>query len=153
MQAWRLVSEAEFAETIREKLHGVQADCVMGPGRSGAIAAVYASHILGIPFIPYGRGLPDNLSRLLIIDTATETGKTLRKAHRRYPGATVLAVYNEPPRVVFWYEARKPQRFRREVLTNRELNNNTTNVTVLEYVSGVCISRISWDEFYDLRSK
>lgn len=102
---WRIVSEEEFAKVIRRKLSGVQADCVMGPGRSGAIAAVYASHILNIPFIPQGQLVPAGLPRLLIIDTASETGKTLRKAQRRYPGSTAMAIYNEPPRVIFWYEA------------------------------------------------
>ena len=50
----RVVAEAEFAGVLRLKLLGVQAGAVVGPGRSGAVASVYASHILGIPFIPYG---------------------------------------------------------------------------------------------------
>lgn len=109
-----VISEPDFARAIRAKLEGIEADCVMGPGRSGAVAAVYASHILGIPFIPCGQSVPANLPRLLIIDTATETGKTLRKMERRYPGAQVMAVYHEPPRVMFWYEAGKPQRYRHQ---------------------------------------
>lgn len=46
------------------------------------MAAVYASHILGVPFIPYGSKAPAHLGSLLIIDTAMESGATLRKAGR-----------------------------------------------------------------------
>lgn len=116
----RVVSEAEFSVAIRAALNGVEADCVTGPGRSGAVAAVYASHILGIPFIPYGQRIPENLPRLLIVDTATESGATLRKAVRKYnalylPEPLVVAVYQEPPRVMFWYESGKPQHYRHEI--------------------------------------
>lgn len=111
----RVVSEQEFAEAIRNTLAGVDVDCVMGPGRSGAVAAVYASHILGVPFLPYGAAIPAGY-KLLIIDTARETGKTLRKIAKRYAAANpvVVAVYEEPPRVMFWYEAPKPQRYKKE---------------------------------------
>lgn len=114
----RVVSEAEFAERIRLVLGDdpgtASVGCVTGPGRSGAIAAVYASHILHIPFIPYGATHPAHLGRMLVVDTAIESGATLRKAARRYEGAVVMACYEEPPRVMFWYEAGKPQRFRHE---------------------------------------
>jgi hypothetical protein len=45
-----------------------------------------------------------------------DSGATLRKAKRRYTYADplVIACYHEPPRVVFWYEAGKPQRLRHE---------------------------------------
>ncbi len=112
----RIVSEAEFAASIRRAVAGVDVGSVTGPGRSGAVAAVYASHILGVPFIPYGATTPAHLGRPLIIDTATESGRTLRKAASKYKAFTplVLAVYCEPPRVAFWYEARKPQHYRHE---------------------------------------
>ncbi len=86
---------------------------VTGPGRSGAIAAVYASHILGIP---YGQTPPQELGNLLIIDTAIESGETLKKAARKYCKYShhILALYQEPPRVAFWYEATKPQYYRHE---------------------------------------
>lgn len=89
---------------------------VTGPGRSGAVAAVYASHILGVPFIPYGATAPTHLGRLLIIDTARASGATLRKAERRYRDADpfVMVAFEEPPRVAFWYEAPEPQRRRHE---------------------------------------
>lgn len=112
----RIVSEPEFRARIVDVLAQARTDdvgAVMGPGRSGAIAAVYASHLLGVPFIPHGARVPD-LGRLLVIDTARESGATLRKMARRYPGALVLACYEEPPRVAFWYESTKPQHYRHE---------------------------------------
>lgn len=106
------VAEAEFAERLRAVLSSTSATAdvgaVTGPGRSGAVAAVYASHMLGVPFIPYGQKAPTHLGRLLIVDTARESGATLRKAERRYSGTTplVLVAFEEPPRVHFWYEAK-----------------------------------------------
>lgn len=110
----KIINEPEFAIAIKEKLKLIEADCVTGPGRSGAVAAVYASHILSIPFIPYGQKHPEGLEKMLIIDTATETGKTLRKAAKKYKDSIVISVYQEPPRVAFWYEAKKPQRYKHE---------------------------------------
>ncbi|TAA20318.1 hypothetical protein [Pseudoxanthomonas winnipegensis] len=114
----RIVSEEEFREVFRKALLVVPESVgfVTGPGRSGAVAAVYASHLLGIPFVPYGSTAPVHLGRALIVDTATESGATLRKAERRYREAdpVVVYAYNEPPRVAFWYEAQKPQRYRHE---------------------------------------
>jgi hypothetical protein len=115
--AARVVSEVEFAAAIRNALSIIpDVGSVTGPGRSGAVAAVYASHILGVPFIPFGATTPFHLGRPLVVDTATESGKTLRKAAAKYRAfaPVVLAVYSEPPRVSFWYEARKPQRYRHE---------------------------------------
>jgi hypothetical protein len=114
----RIVSESEFAERLRLVLQNHRLEhigAVTGPGRSGAIAAVYASHIVGIPFIPYGARCPDKF-KMLIIDTARESGRTLRKAAKRYDYANplVLVAFEEPPRVAFWYEAPKPQRYRHE---------------------------------------
>lgn len=113
----RVVSEKEFRWRMESLLAGVTAGAVTGPGRSGAVAAVYASHLLGVPFIPYGQKHPQHLGRLLIIDTARESGATLRKAERRYIGTTplVLVAFEEPPRVAFWYEAGKPQSYRHEL--------------------------------------
>ena len=101
----RIVSEAEFSGAIRLRLLGVKARAVVGPGRSGAVASVYASHILGVPFFPYGTACPDHLRPLLIVDTARKSGATLRKAERRYGGdCVVVHVFDEPPRLRFWYE-------------------------------------------------
>lgn len=113
----RIVSEPEFRTRLKQILAAevvVDVGAVTGPGRSGAIAAVYASHDLGVPFIPYGFSCPEHLGRMLVIDTARASGKTLRKAARRYPNSLVLVCYEEPPRVAFWYEARKPQSYRHE---------------------------------------
>lgn len=113
----RLVSEAEFRQRMSMLLAGLDdIGAVTGPGRSGAVASVYASHMLGVPFIPYGQKHPLHLGRLLLVDTARESGATLRKAERRYLGTSplVIAAFEEPPRVVFWYEAAKPQRYRHE---------------------------------------
>jgi hypothetical protein len=107
----RIISEVEFNGAIRASLADVDGiGSVTGPGRSGALAAVYASHILGVAFLPYGtmgEAVPVHLGRLLIIDTATDSGATLRKAASRYArfAPVVMAVYHEPPRVAFWYEA------------------------------------------------
>lgn len=113
----RIVAESEFAERMAEVLADVPDDCmcVVGPGRSGAVAAVYASHILRIPFIPYGQAIPNGW-RVLIVDTAVESGATIRKAARKYDYANPFVCYAfaEPPRVAFWYEAPKPQKYRHE---------------------------------------
>lgn len=115
----RIVPEDEFREAVQSLLldpHYSVFDCVTGPGRSGAVAAVYASHILHIPFIPYGQ-FPAKLNSILIIDTATESGDTLKKAIRKYIryNPFAAAVYNEPPRVAFWYESPKPQFYKESV--------------------------------------
>ena len=115
----RIVGEPEFRAKMQKKLLEIdlsEVGSVTGPGRSGAVAAVYASHILGIPFIPYGATAPTKLGRLLIVDTARESGRTLRKAERKYEEADpiVVVIFEEPPRVAFWYEAKKPQRYRHE---------------------------------------
>lgn len=115
----RIVTEPEFHARLVEILASLPAadiGSVTGPGRSGAVAAVYASHLFGVPFIPFGSRCPTHLGRLLIIDTARESGATLRKADRRYSYARpiVVACFEEPPRVAFWYEAGKPQRYRHE---------------------------------------
>lgn len=117
----RIITETEFAQKIREILCGrdlSHVGAVTGPGRSGSVAAVYASHILGVPFIPFGSQCPDKFN-LLLIDTARESGRTLRKSASWYTrrmgrAPTVIAIYEEPPRVAFWYEARKPQHYRHE---------------------------------------
>ena len=104
----RVVSEPEFSVSIRTMLGAIDpVGWVTGPGRSGAVAAVYASHILRVPFVPIGSQAPHELGRPLVIDTARLSGRTLRKAARRYGerDPVVVAVYEQPPRVRFWYEA------------------------------------------------
>lgn len=102
---YRTVQEPEFRDRIKSVLAGMQVGCVTGPGRSGAMASVYASHILGVPFIPYRQKVPDKLRPVLVVDTAQWTGATIRKARRLYgDDAKMVVVYHEPPMVKFWYE-------------------------------------------------
>lgn len=102
------VSEAQFRKALYPLLEPLRGKVfsVTGPGRSGAIAAVYSSHYLGIPFIPFYRGsFNPKLLPVLIVDTAINTGRTMRKAERRVKGQSVLlTVFKEPPIVRFWYE-------------------------------------------------
>jgi hypothetical protein len=106
----RIISEIEFRKSLLSLLkllpsypdHGFKS--VSGPGRSGAIAAVYASHFLKIPFITHSSNILVHLQPHLVIDTAIHTGKTLCKAHRKAKATYSIAVYHEPPRVKFWYE-------------------------------------------------
>lgn len=95
-----------FKSRLSEKLATIsdKPKCVTGPGRSGAIASVYASHMLGIPFIPYGQSVPEHLKPVLVVDTASLTGKTMRKAVKRYETDLGVVAFQEPPRVRFWYE-------------------------------------------------
>lgn len=102
------ISSDQLVERMRAKLSGVSVRAVTGPGRSGAIASVFASHMLGVPFIPYGHACPPHLRPLLIIDTARLTGATIRKAERRYAAdgpCVSVCCFEEPPRVRFWYES------------------------------------------------
>lgn len=105
MAIW--VSEAQFRDRFFEALGELPNPgyfhFVTGPGRSGAIAAVYASHHLGIPFLPYGAEPPMH-REVLIVDTAVQSGRTLRKACRKYATSHCIYAFNEPPRVKFWYE-------------------------------------------------
>lgn len=119
---WRLITEQDFRERIRSSLLDrtvpLAVGSVTGPGRSGAVASVYASHLLRVPFIPYGSPVPKDLGRLLIIDTAMLTGATIRKAARRYADCdpVVIALYSETKqdKVYFWYERPHPQSYSHE---------------------------------------
>lgn len=109
----RYIDPEEFAVRIKETLLArfsiERPKAVTGPGRSGAIAAVYASHLLSIPFIPFGNNIPEKLSPLLVIDTAKLTGATIRKAAKKYGknNPILVVLYDEPPIVKFWYEREK----------------------------------------------
>jgi len=108
----RVVSEPVFREALQAVLLVVDRsafDMVTGPGRSGAVAAVYASHRLGLPFLPFG-AVPPPSTRVLVVDTVAASGRTIRKAvskYQRMPGvtATSVVVFDHPPgRLHFWYE-------------------------------------------------
>lgn len=110
MQVTEEEFKAKVADTLGWMLHlegGVwRPRFVTGPGRSGAIASVYVSHFLKVPFVPFGVRLPKGLGGVMIVDTALKTGRTMRKAVRQYNDhwPTMQWFYDEPPRVRFWYE-------------------------------------------------
>lgn len=113
MTNYRIVSEQEFDHRVSTHLALApelfrKFKSVVGPGRSGAITAVYVSHKLGIPFMPWGQDIPEKLQPVLVVDTATWTGRTLRKAAKRYGGAPFIAFFVEKrgTMVKFWYEGR-----------------------------------------------
>lgn len=107
----KYVSESEFREAMQKALAGVDTDAidfVVGAGRSGAIASAYVSHMTGIPFVAWNNRMPEN-SLVMIVDTARFTGRTLRKAEKRYAKhghstATIFAFDCPDTHFVFWYE-------------------------------------------------
>lgn len=104
----KIISEEEFHKILIRHLtqiEGIRFSYVTGPGRSGAVAAAYTSHYLGIPFIPYGVKVPVK-GNMLVVDTAAKSGKTIKKAMEKYSHHNPLGIvfFNEPPRVKFWYE-------------------------------------------------
>ena len=101
--AFRIVEEKEFREVFYEKLESLRGSFsfVTGPGRSGAVAGVYASHFLGVPFVPYKVSIHPHT---LIVDTAVLSGRTIRRASKVYDNAPYVYAFEQPPRVKFWYE-------------------------------------------------
>lgn len=110
----KIVSEPEFQARFREVLIQYMANSnrvfgyVTGPGRSGAVAAVYASHMVpGLHFIPYGVQIKGkNAPQVLVVDTVTKTGATVRRAGRQYDDCFCVAFDGSQERHVFWYEAK-----------------------------------------------
>lgn len=91
---WERMSEEVWAEAFYSALDEVMSnpfDFVTGPGRSGAVAAVYASHYLGLPFIPHKVGRYEGYESVLIVDTVEYTGRTLRKAQKWYMKRGLIA--------------------------------------------------------------
>ena len=109
----RIITETEFRRELELKLQPYKGliQSVSGPGRSGAIAAVYASYILGVPFVPEGYDIAPNLYPHLVVDTASKSGRTLRKYMRRKATSFGLAVFDETVtnRLYFWYEISQQQ--------------------------------------------
>lgn len=102
------IDEGRFITALQAALATFQHPfgAVTGPGRSGAVAAAYASYLTGRPFVPFGQPFP---GPILVIDTATMSGQTLRKAVRKVEKtgsiAYGLAVFASPvDRYHFWYE-------------------------------------------------
>lgn len=106
----RIVSEEEFVEVLSLKLKELKfkPKAVTGPGRSGAIASAYASHMLGVPFLAFATFCTHPLRPLLVVDTARKSGRTIKQALALYHYAKPSAIwaFDEPPRVIFWYEAK-----------------------------------------------
>lgn len=100
-----IVTEAEFKALIQEIYTDIPSDVewVTGPGRSGAIAAVYVSYAFGLPFIPYCSLGPAH-KRGLIIDMQPLSSLVRRKAEKRYYGAHIMSLYDTAADRVFWYE-------------------------------------------------
>lgn len=102
------VEEIDFRLTLQVTLGCIPRDrysFVTGPGRSGAVAAVYASHLLGIPYLPHKvRKITDG--SILVVDTAVASGNTIRKCAKWYGGADYRYMYDQTKcgRVKFWYE-------------------------------------------------
>lgn len=115
---WVDISEYEFRIALEINLSLIELNnfkYVTGPGRSGAISAVYASHILRVPYIPY-KSKSVKIGSILIVDTVTHTGKTMEKAIKYYNdyNPKCICLFNEPPFLKFWYESDKPQRYSHE---------------------------------------
>lgn len=102
----QIISEEQFRIALYAALKPYQGRVrsVTGPGRSGALASVYASYFLQVPWFIIKASVEDYLRPILLVDTAIQTGKTLRKAQRRMGAEFMVAVFQEPPRVHFWYE-------------------------------------------------
>lgn len=102
------ISETKFKNDLKNMLNefdvtGLQ--FVAGPGRSGAIASVYVSHMSNLSFVPYKASGNVAYDKFLIVDTAAMTGRTIRQARNFYKGSRMLVVYDNPDvRYVFWYE-------------------------------------------------
>ena len=101
-----IIDESTFRSQVQLALTPLRGKVrsVTGPGRSGAIASVYASHFLGVPWLPATEKIPDKLQPVLVVDTAVNSGATLRKLAKKRGADLAIAFFSEPPRVKFWYE-------------------------------------------------
>lgn len=101
-----MIDENQFSQMMKESLSDLKGKVlfVTGPGRSGAVAAVYASYYLGAAYVPYGHQVP-NKGTMLVVDTIEQSGATLRKAAKRYPGCIVRSICGKKDtREHFWFE-------------------------------------------------
>lgn len=91
---WERMTEQEWRSAFYDALDQIDAskfDFVTGPGRSGAVASVYASNYLGLPFKPHKSGSYENDSAVLVVDTVEYTEKTMRKAVSWYQRKGLIA--------------------------------------------------------------
>lgn len=110
---WEPITELQFRDkfyTVLDNIKQKSFSFVAGPGRSGAIASVYASHYLSIPFKPHKTGNYTGDTSVLIVDTVEYTGNTLRKAASWYGKrglyVTITFAFKESRGhyYKFWYE-------------------------------------------------
>lgn len=103
-----MVSETNFKQRMIEKMKTFnlsQYKFVTGPGRSGAIASVYVSHYYNLTFINYKSNISDEFkSKVLVVDTAEKTGRTVRKAAKIYNNEYVTFFNGAELHHIFWYE-------------------------------------------------
>lgn len=105
-----VVTETEFSVMLDQALEGLEAPVfITGPGRSGAIAAVYASYRLHRPFVPFGHPGGPAGSTVLVIDTVSMSGRTIRKAVAKYERMgfvvrSLTVVPQNQKRHHFWFE-------------------------------------------------
>lgn len=105
-----VVSENEFSTLVGLAIaEEPMPDFIVGPGRSGAVASVYVSYRMHRPFVPYGHAGGPKGSTVLIVDTVSMTGGTIRKARARYERMgfvvrTLTIVPENRKRHHFWFE-------------------------------------------------
>lgn len=112
LSEWLYVEEQDYKADFYLKLSqpSKRYDFVTGPGRSGAIASVYASHFLSIPFVPHKAGNYGSFKTCLVVDTVEYTGQTLRKSvnWHRARGLEVDSMFTykeyKGHYYKFWYE-------------------------------------------------
>ncbi len=98
----RIITEKEFNDRLEDTFIENDYELVTGPGRSGAITAVYVSHKFGIPFLPYKQIVVGK--KIIVVDTTINTGRTLRKASKFYNNSDKYYVFGNQERYYFWYE-------------------------------------------------
>lgn len=81
-----MISEADFIDRLKLVLEDPEfshAEWVTGPGRTGAMAAIYASHILNVSFVAYGHR-PKANGYVLVMDILNDNPRTMRRALKHY---------------------------------------------------------------------
>lgn len=142
-----VIDPAEFLARLQEKVEPYRGlvRSVCGPGRSGAVASVYASYALGVPWLPYQRFKPpEALQPTLIIDSARVTGRNMRRCSKFIDGPTVLLwLWDEPPNVRFWYE------FARETMGDEQFATvRVTGDGITRHLCTQCGGAGALSEFY-----
>lgn len=106
-----MITEPEFVTQLRETLADpvyATVASVTGPGRSGAMASIYASQLLDIEYVPCGRE-PRTGGPILLIDVADTTMYGLNKLAKRYKDydQVLCLVFEVEKSVPMWFELSK----------------------------------------------